>query len=185
MEGHEHPPPSPLLPRCGGGTTHPPGLPYGLPGADRPTDPLSQLSTNFVVSCRGARRRSPPLFRAPRRGRPQPPWSSRCRSDRVRPLRPSRCVRLRSHHAAPSPGHTMHHARQPSAMLAPPLGGCRLQTSACASAKLVHPFLLLRVKGVAHSPTDSRTERNPLCRLCAKNNESSTHTGCTQERAQC
>lgn len=29
-----------------------------------------RIATNFIVSCHGARRRSPPLLRAPRRGRP-------------------------------------------------------------------------------------------------------------------
>ena len=70
---------------------------------------LRRLSTKFILGRDGARRHDSPLLRAPRRGRPPDAHgSSRCRSGRVRPPRPSRCVRLRSRHTARGPGHTTH-----------------------------------------------------------------------------
>eukprot|EP00967_Tisochrysis_lutea_P073922 scaffold99138_cov30-Tisochrysis_lutea.AAC.1 len=60
---------------------------------------------------------SPSVLRGPRRGRPpQPPWSSRCRSGRVRPLRLSRCVRPRSRHTARRPAPDRPDADNPAAL---------------------------------------------------------------------
>ena len=94
-----------------------------------------QSPTNFIVSCHGARRRSPPSSPSapPPRAAPQCPWSSRCRSNRVRCPGPNRCVRLRSRHAARGSGHTTQDSH-----VSPPPEDCRLQTTTTTHERQAH-----------------------------------------------
>ena len=68
-------------------------------------------TTNFIVICHEARRRSPPLLRVPRRGRPPAPMEQ---SLSKRPRPPSEAEQVRATPVAPhGPWLRPHHAQQP------------------------------------------------------------------------